>query len=143
MRGTPPWIDLAVEMHLQQLCLRAIREGIVRSAHDLSEGGLAVAIAESCISNPDGSGIGVEVEIEGAIRPDAWLFGESQARILLSLRRKHLRRVRLWAGEPYVNCAGLGYVRGQRLRIGTLVDLSLADVRRVWGESLAQRMQAD
>jgi phosphoribosylformylglycinamidine synthase len=143
LRGTPPWIDLAVEMQLQQLCLRAIREGILRSAHDLSEGGLAVALAESCISNPDGAGLGVETEIEGAIRPDAWLFGESQARILLSLRRKHVARMRELAAEAEVPFAVLGEVRGQRLRIGTLVDLGLADLRRVWGESLARRMQAD
>jgi phosphoribosylformylglycinamidine synthase len=130
-------------MQLQRLCLRAVREGIVRSAHDLSEGGLAVALAESCISNPDGPGLGVEVEIEGAIRPDAWLFGESQARILLSLRRKHLNRLRELASEAEVPFAVLGEVRGQRLRIGTLVDLGLADVRRVWSESLAHRMQAE
>ena len=78
-----------------------------------------------------------------AIRPDAWLFGESQARILLSLRRKHLTRIRELASEAEVPFAVLGEVRGQRLRIGTLVDLGLADLRRVWGESLAQRMQAD
>ena len=84
-----------------------------------------------------------EIEIEGAIRPDAWLFGESQARILLSLRRKHVARMRELAAEAEVPFAVLGEVRGQRLRIGTLVDLGLADLRRVWGESLARRMQAD
>jgi phosphoribosylformylglycinamidine synthase len=141
LRGTPPWIDLSVEKQAQEVCRRAAREGLLRSAHDLSEGGLAVALAESCVSNPDGGGFGVEVEMEGAIRPDAWLFGESQSRILLSLRRKNLNRLRDLAAAAEVPCAVLGEVRGQRLRIGTLVDLSLADLRRVWGESLAARMR--
>jgi phosphoribosylformylglycinamidine synthase len=100
-------------------------------------------LAEACISSPEGPGIGVEIEIEGAIRPDAWLFGESQARILLSLRRKNLTRMRELAAEAEVPFAILGEVRGQRVRIGTLVDLAVADLRKVWGESLAKRMQAE
>ena len=66
VRGTPPWMDLAVEKSVQTACLRAIREGIVSSAHDLAEGGLAVALAESCISGP-GEPLGAEIELEASM----------------------------------------------------------------------------
>ncbi|MBX3023375.1 phosphoribosylformylglycinamidine synthase subunit PurL [bacterium] len=139
VRGTPPWIDLSVEIQVQRVCLQAIREGIVRSAHDLSEGGLAVTLAEACMSGP-GEALGAEIEMEAAIRPDAWLFGESQSRILVSVRRKHVSRLRELAREADVPCAVLGEVRGRRLRIGTLIDVSTADLRHAWTDALAARM---
>jgi phosphoribosylformylglycinamidine synthase len=139
VRGTPPWIDLAVEMQVQQVCLQAIREGLVRSAHDVSEGGLAVALAEACIAGP-GEPLGAEIELEAAIRPDAWLFGESQSRIVLSLRRKHVTRLRDLARAADVPCAVLGEVRGKRLRIGGLIDEGVAELRRTWAAALSRRM---
>jgi len=142
-RGTPPWIDLSVEMQVQRLCREAIREGILRSAHDVSEGGLAVALAESCMSAPDGSQWGAEIEIQGSIRPDAWMFGESQSRILVSLRRKHLGRLRELAAQADVPTTVLGEVRGRRLRIGSLVDVGVADLYASWSTALSNRMATD
>jgi phosphoribosylformylglycinamidine synthase subunit PurL len=139
VRGTPPWMDLAVEMQVQRVCLQAIREGLVRSAHDVSEGGLAVALAEACISGPD-EPLGAEIEMEASIRPDAWLFGESQSRIVLSVRRKHVNRLRDLARAAEVPLSMLGEVRGRRLRIGTLIDLNVAEMRRAWAEALRRRM---
>jgi phosphoribosylformylglycinamidine synthase len=140
LRGTPPWIDLSVEMQVQRLCREAIREGILRSAHDLAEGGLAVALAESCMSGSDGTQWGAEIEMEGSIRPDAWMFGESQSRILVSLRRKHLGRLRDLAREAEVPMTVLGEVRGRRLRIGSLIDVSVADLHTAWSTALERRM---
>jgi phosphoribosylformylglycinamidine synthase II len=140
VRGTPPWIDLAVEMQVQQVCLQAIRDGLVRSAHDVSEGGLAVALAEACISSPNEM-FGAEIEMEAAIRPDAWLFGESQSRVVLSVRRKHVSRVRDLARAADVPLTVLGEVRGRRLRIGSLIDVAVADLRRAWAEALPRRME--
>ena len=139
-RGTPPWIDLAVEMQVQRICLQAIREGLVRSAHDVSEGGLAVALAEACIAGPD-EPLGAEIEMDAAIRPDAWLFGESQSRIVVSLRRKHVNRLRELARAADVPLVVLGEVRGRRLRIGSLLDVPSADLRRAWSEALPRRME--
>jgi len=141
VRGTPPWIDLSVEMQVQRVCTQAIREGFVRSAHDCAEGGLAVALAEACISGP-GEPLGAEVEMEASIRPDAWLFGESQSRIVLSVRKKHVNRLRDLAREADVPCTVLGEVRGRRLRIGGLVDVSVADLRSAWADALAQQMES-
>jgi phosphoribosylformylglycinamidine synthase len=120
--------------------LTAIREGVVRSAHDVSEGGLAVALAECCISAPDGHRLGAEVQMEGSIRPDAWLFGESQSRIVLSLRKRHLRRLQDLADAAEVPLSVLGEVRPGRLHIGNLVDIPVDDLHRVWSEAIPRRM---
>jgi phosphoribosylformylglycinamidine synthase II len=137
--GAPPWIDLDVEKRVQQLCLAAITEGVVRSAHDVAEGGLGVALAECCISGP-GAGLGVVVELEGSIRPDALLFGESQSRIIVSLRRRYLSRLRELAAAAEVPLSVLGEVRGRRLVISPLIDLDLEDLRRAWSNALPRRL---
>jgi phosphoribosylformylglycinamidine synthase len=93
--GTPPALDLDLEAAVQELVLRAIDLGIVRSAHDVSDGGLAVALAECCIGGTDalGSGLplrGASVDLHEAIRADILLFGESASRVLLTLAEKDL-----------------------------------------------------
>jgi phosphoribosylformylglycinamidine synthase II len=141
VRGAPPWIDLAVEKQLQQVCATAIAEGLVRSAHDVSDGGLAVALAECCIASPERPR-GAVIELQGVIRPDALLFGESQSRILLSLRRQNVGRLRDLAAAADVPFAMLGEVRGRRLVISPLIDLPLDELSRVWSEALPRRMEA-
>ncbi len=138
VRGAPPWIDLEVEKQGQHVCLSAISEGLVRSAHDVGEGGLAVAVAECCVSGP--TGLGAVIELEGAIRPDALLFGESQSRIILTLRRRHLGRLRELAGAADVPLAVLGEVRGRRLVINPLIDVGLEEMQQAWAMALPRRM---
>jgi phosphoribosylformylglycinamidine (FGAM) synthase-like enzyme len=140
--GTPPWMDLEVEKQLQAVCLHAIREGWLRSAHDCSEGGLAVALAECCLSGPPQAELGASVDLEGAIRPDALLFGESQSRIVVSLRRQHVSRLHELARRHDVPFAVLGEVRKHRLTIGVLIDLSLGELRRAWETALPRRLGA-
>jgi phosphoribosylformylglycinamidine synthase subunit PurL len=139
VRGAPPWIDLDVERRVQRLCLNAIAEGLVRSAHDVGEGGLAVALAECCIGAP-GPGLGAVVEVEGPIRADALLFGESQSRLLLSLRRRHLGRVRDLAAAADVPLTVLGEVRGHRLVIAPFIDIELDRLRQAWTDALPRRL---
>jgi phosphoribosylformylglycinamidine synthase len=136
--GAPPWIDLVVEQHVQEVCHQAITEGLVRSAHDVSEGGLAVALAECCISGPQL--LGAAIELEGSIRPDAMLFGESQSRIVLSLRRRHLGRLRELAGARDVPISVLGEVKGRRLVISPLIDIDAQELRHAWSTALPRRM---
>jgi phosphoribosylformylglycinamidine synthase II len=141
VRGAPPWIDLDVEKQVQHVCRAAIAEGLVRSAHDPAEGGLAVALAECCISGPT-LGPGAVIELEGSIRPDALLFGESQSRIIVSLRRRHLSRLRELAVAADVPLSVLGEVRGRRLVISPLIDLDLQELRRAWSEALPRRLDS-
>jgi phosphoribosylformylglycinamidine synthase subunit PurL len=85
-KGLPPRLDLAKEIQFQEAVRSLIHQGKVRSAHDLSDGGLAVALAESCFSTGD-KGLGAKISLgEGALRPDVLLFNESQGRAVLSVK---------------------------------------------------------
>ena len=91
VEGPIPPIDLEIEKNLQDFCLEAISEGIIKSAHDISDGGLAVNIAES-ICNSE-KGIGAEIYIERKLRVDEILFGECQGVIIASIDSKDLDRI--------------------------------------------------
>ena len=119
--GPPPRCDVKVERRVIDVLLEAIRTGAVRSAHDCSDGGLAVALAECCIANLEGQA-GAEVDLSSwADVPDrAILFGESQGRIVLSSPSP--ARILAIAAAGNVPCAVIGRVRG---RSDTL-DIKLA-----------------
>ena len=136
-RGTPPWIDLEAEKRLHRLCLAAAQERLLRSAHDVGEGGLAVALAECCFG---GAGLGARVSVERGIRTDAILFGESQSRMLVSVRRRHLGRLKDLARREDVPFTLLGEVRGQSLVINDLIDLPLEPARERWRRALERRL---
>lgn len=98
--GRPPQVDLETEKALLDLVYDAIRQGLVASAHDLSEGGLAVALAESCISG----GLGADVDFASDLRPDYAYFSESQSRILLSAspdKAEELAKLAASRGVPF------------------------------------------
>lgn len=123
-----PWLDLDLEVKTQQACRDGIVAGIVQSAHDVSEGGLAVALAEAAILGKRG----VTVDLNPGRRWDAALFGEAQSRIIVTVtadQTGELERVVVNAGAPLLR---LGTTGGDRLVIGDLVDLSLVDVSERW-----------
>ena len=123
-----PWLDLDLEVKTQQACRDGIVAGIVRSAHDVSEGGLAVALAEAAILGE--RGVVVDIALDG--RWDAALFGEAQSRIIVTVaadQTGELERAVANAGAPLLR---LGTTGGDRVAIGDLVDLSLVDVSERW-----------
>ena len=128
--GRPPRLDLQTELNVQKLTLEAIREGIVQSAHDCSDGGLAVALAECCIAGGgDMTGIGASIHLPNTIeysngeqnangiRLDSVLFGETQSRIVLSVTPEHLGRLQQLAEAIGVPLSVLGQVGGTALTI--------------------------
>ena len=136
--GAVPWIDLETEKRLQAIVLDAIHERLVRSAHDVGEGGLAVALAECSFG---GGRLGFRVALEGdGLRRDALLFGESQSRMLLSVRRKNLSRLRDLAQQQDVHLQVLGEVRGHAMVIEGLVNLPVESVRERWRRALERRI---
>jgi phosphoribosylformylglycinamidine synthase len=137
VRGTPPWIDLEAEKRLHRVVLEAAGERLLRSAHDVAEGGLAVALAESCFGGPR---LGVRVTLERGMRTDALLFGESQSRMLVSVRRRHLGRLRELCRREEVPLAVLGEVRGTHLVIADLLDLPVETARERWRRVLERRL---
>ena len=114
--GRPPHLDLCREKAVQNACLEAIRLGIVRSAHDCSDGGLAIALAESCITHPEREW-GIEVELKEDMRSDALLFGESQSRIIISLPEARIEHLMEIACQFGIKATLLGRVKGDRFQI--------------------------
>jgi len=132
-----PTIDLELEMRVQQLCRRTIRRGLASSAHDCSDGGLAVALAECCISGA--LGFRGDLEIKG--RWDAALFGEAQSRILVSLPQKNLPELERSAGELGVPLVRLGTVAGSHFTIPDLIDLPLEAISHTWRDGLEKALE--
>ena len=140
VKGTPPWIDLRLERAVHECCLRAIEKGIIRSAHDISEGGLAVALAECCISGSE-KPLGARIELREMMRTDALLFGESQSRIIVSVREKDLNRLREIAAKEGAPLQALGQVEGSRLAIQPLFQLPVEELKSVWSSALERRLK--
>ncbi len=122
--GDCPALDLARELNVQRLTLAAIRRGIVKCAHDCSDGGLAVALAEMSIAGEIGASIEVPLEAESSpnIRPDSLLFGESQSRVLVSVAREHLETLQTMARRIGVPSSFLGTVGGERFTLSDTRD---------------------
>jgi phosphoribosylformylglycinamidine synthase II len=140
-QGSPPWVDLEAERKLHHVVLEAASRDLLRSAHDLSEGGLAVALAECCFSAPDGLPLlGARIRIDESMRADAFLFGESQARMLVSVRREHVATLRDLANEAGVAVAVLGEVGGGMLELDGLASLPVAELRAAWDSALEKRV---
>jgi phosphoribosylformylglycinamidine synthase len=138
--GRPPRLDLAAEKRLHALLAEGAARGILRSAHDPSEGGLAVALAECCFRE-DGPARGGRFELPGGLRDDVLLFAESPSRAVVTtaddLRIAELARRH---GVPW---ARIGVVGGDRLVLAaagrTLVDLPVAALHEAW-TSLERRL---
>jgi phosphoribosylformylglycinamidine synthase II len=121
-QGTPPVLNLEREVALQRVVLQAVEQGLVRSAHDCAEGGLAVALAESCLSATNGP-LGAEIVLDRhGLRRDSLLFGESQSRIILSAKPANRETIETLARQADVPCSVLGFVRGRRLMISIRDD---------------------
>lgn len=134
--GRPPQIDLNKEAAVQKLVLAAIRKGLVKSAHDLSEGGLGVALAESCF----GKEIGAEVALESALRPDVLLFSETQSRILLSTAQEQAEAVLTLAAELGVPAKVIGKTGGSSLVVKVngveAINASIQEVKAAWKDAI-------
>ncbi len=139
--GDAPDIDLSFEKRIQTACLEAIRKGIVNSAIDVSDGGLAVAIAEACINNPEKM-LGASIFISLKMRDDELLFGESQSVIILSISENNLLEMERIAAKNIIPCITIGRVKDNgRLKINGLIDLELEAIRRVYQAIIPNYMQ--
>ena len=136
--GIPPELNLMLEKSVNDTCIAAIQDGIIKSAHDCSEGGIGVALAESCISGS----IGVQVDIKNPdnFRSDVLLFGESQSRIVLTLKAMNLSKLNKLADKNRAPLEVIGKVGGERLQIKELIDLSVNELKEVWEEALEKQL---
>lgn len=136
--GPPPLIDLELEKHVHQFTREAIRHGLLNSAHDCSEGGIAVAIAESCIGN----NIGAKIQLKDNIRMDLLLFGESQSRIVVSFPEQNLNELNSLAARYNVPFSVIGKTGGDNLIVKDVFDCPLAEMRQRWQNGLMEKSDA-
>ncbi|MQG79089.1 MAG: phosphoribosylformylglycinamidine synthase subunit PurL [SAR202 cluster bacterium] len=127
-----PKIDIDLEKQVQQVCRDAIEQGLITSAHDCSEGGLAVALAECSIQG----GMGFTGEFSVADRWDVTLFGERQSRIVVGLSEDRWDALVSLAAGFGVPAIKLGYTGGGRFRFNGQVDLFVSEISRVWNNGL-------
>ncbi|MCA1615678.1 MAG: phosphoribosylformylglycinamidine synthase subunit PurL [Acidobacteria bacterium] len=146
-RGRVPRLSLAAERAVQETCLKAIDEGLLRSAHDPSEGGLAVAVAESCFSALNRAAVGAEIELPGEFGAAVQLFSESPSRIVVSFAPSARARVEEIAAGQNCPLTVIGRTGGARLRICVggreAVSREVAELERAWRTSLADRLRAE
>ena len=144
--GEPPSVDLARERALQEALLALAARGLVRSAHDCSEGGLAVCLAESAVADAEAP-LGVDATLPGGLADDAALFAESQARAVVSCAPEDLEGVLEAAARGGVPAAVLGTVAEpaagfvlRRTDGTTAVRLDVDAVADAWHEAIPRAM---
>lgn len=138
--GEPPELDLGAESSLLRALLEAADRGILKSAHDLSEGGLALSLAESCFAPEYTSGF--TVELPGTLRKDALLFSESQSRAVVSLDDKDLGILKKIAESNNVPMSVIGRVGGAGFLIEGLIDIPVSEARRAWATGFEDSLKS-
>jgi phosphoribosylformylglycinamidine synthase len=154
VRGVPPELDLAAERALQRFLISATRDGLLRSAHDCAEGGLAIALAECTFST---AGLGLEVDIPAAAPdslpsdvPDAWsivatLFSESASRVIVSVARDQLKLLLERAREMGIPAREIGRTGSSRIRVSIngrgVIDVAVSEAEAIWDSALEKYFQ--
>ncbi len=144
--GQPPKVDVALELKVQAACRHGIRQGWIRSAHDCAEGGMAIALAESCISGQKGATVTLS---SSQLRLDTVLFGEGGARILVSVAPTNQAEWERYCRSHVGSIQQLGAVgtadsplvirKGDR----TLVSLSVAHAADQWNNAIERALAKD
>jgi phosphoribosylformylglycinamidine synthase len=144
LRGTPPALDLALEAALQRTLVRGAAEGLIRSAHDCAEGGLAIALAECCFDTD----VGATVDVRGVDGADArfritsTLFGESASRVIVSVAAERIGEMVALAAEERVPASVIGRVGGKRIRLSVdgrqVIDEALTDAEQIWSDAVGR-----
>ncbi len=125
-----PRLDLGLEKEVQETCLSLINKRLLSSAHDLSEGGLAVALFESCITGDKGANIVIGAT---GLSDAALLFSESQSRILISVSPESLYEAITYLEYKEIPYQQIGMVtKGKSLKIDDLIDQPLESLEKSW-----------
>ncbi|MBI4209569.1 MAG: phosphoribosylformylglycinamidine synthase subunit PurL [Deltaproteobacteria bacterium] len=133
--GKIPPMDLEEQKQLLQFCREVVRSGFAHSVHDVSKGGIAVALAECCFSN----GIGVQIDrVETDLRPDLWLFGESPDIVIVSYKAGEERSLLSLAKNSKINVLASGTLGGDRYSMESWIDLPLSQLVEVWGKGFEE-----
>jgi len=145
--GEPPKINLKNEKAVQRTCIQAIESNLISSAHDCSEGGLAIALAECCISNPECK-VGALINFSlltshiSRLAASVLLFGETQSRIIISCHPDNFAKIKDFAERNSISFFNLGTVGGKRLVIERgekrLIDISVDELEVCYYRSFSR-----
>ena len=145
--GRVPVLDLERELAVQRAALLAAEAGLLHSAHDCSDGGISVALAESCFSSLNRRAVGADVDLTGTLSTPARLFSESPSRIIVSFDEAALGRMEEIAARANCQLNLLGRTNLGRLRIETdgeeVINLYVDELESAWRTSLVRKMQAE
>jgi phosphoribosylformylglycinamidine synthase len=142
VRGRPPGLNLTQEAALQRLLVQGAADGLIRSAHDCAEGGIAVALAECCFDTGLGAAVDLpQVDGVSVLFADVGaLFGESPSRAIVTVSADRIAELNTLAFKHGIPSVMIGEVGGDRIRISIddrrLVDIALADAERMWATAI-------
>ena len=142
-----PQLDFDAERAVQTACLRAAENGLLRSAHDCSDGGLAVALAECCFSSHNREAFGADIDLTGEYDLATRLFSETPSRIIVSFDQANLGDIEEIVAAASCSMTLLGNVGSDRLRIESdgeeVIQLDIAEMETAWRSSLKQKLHAE
>ena len=145
--GEVPELNLEREVAVQKTCLEAAEAGLLLAAHDCSDGGVAVTLAELCFSSLGRDAIGADVNVEGTLGPTSLLFSESPSRIVVSFDPSDAAAVQEIAERNNTPFAILGRVGGTRLTIDVngqeAVTLEISELEAAWRSALSAKLAAE
>jgi phosphoribosylformylglycinamidine synthase len=130
--GQPPKVDLAREKALAQVLITAARDGLLSAAHDLSDGGLAQALVESCLRN----GVGAQIALPEGLDPFVQLFSESAGRCLVAVPTAYELAVTQLCAAQGVPCTRIGETGGRSLDIEGVLTAQLHELREAYEGTL-------
>ena len=133
--GRPPALDLAMERAVHEVVLVAAGAGLLRSAHDVAEGGMLVALAECCLLGGRGARCRA-LRPEDGVRLDAAFFGETQGRFVLGVEPGAVPAVRRLASDHGVELAVLGEAGGDIVEFEGQLRVPLSELREAWEGAL-------
>ena len=137
--GKPPVLDRKHEKQVQDFCWELIQKGFISSAHDCSEGGLAIAVAESCFSY-GGQTLGATLTLESTLRNDTLLFGETQSRIIISFPEERINEIEDLAMTFPVDFSLIGKVGGSHFTVTVneeeVIKQEINILKEIWKTSL-------
>ncbi len=146
-QGRVPRIDLERERAVQEACLAAAESGVLQSAHDCADGGLAVALAECCFSSLNRKAVGAEANLTGELSEAELLFAETPSRIVISFADSNTEAIQAITEREGVPLTMLGRVGGDQLRIAVngveTVATTVAQLEASWRDALPRKLQAE
>ncbi len=137
--GLPPRVDLDHEQRLADVLVAAATRQLLHSAHDLSDGGLAQALTESCLRRDHGVRIGLPAQAD----PFVMLFSETPGRVLVSLPAERREALLALCADHGVPVTELGRVGGAALRIDGRFEIGLAELRTVWQSTVPAALSTE